>query len=223
MTFATVSPWCIGRWTSRARIVAAFASLSLASRLTAQADPGATATQHAVRASAQPGDLVIVKVYREPDLSDTVTVDPAGTIVLARIGSINVASLAIGVLADTLRGRYARFLRKPDVELAVLRRIVVNGEVQHPNVYYVDIVSTVRDVIARAGGITDAGNPGDVDVVRHGTRSRIANWEDDVSVASELNSGDQIVVNRRSWLYRNIFSAVSTVAVLVSLYVSLRR
>lgn len=183
----------------------------------------ATHAQRALSTPAQPGDLVAVKVYREPDLSDTVTVDADGAIVLARIGVLNVAKLPIGVLADTLRARYAKFLRKPDVELSVLRRIVVNGEVARPNVYYVDVITTLRDVIARAGGVTDAGDDARLDVIRHGVRVRVANWQDDTTLASELDSGDQIVVNRKSWFSRNAFSALSAVAVVVSLYISLRR
>ena len=92
-----------------------------------------------------------------------------------------------------------------------------------PNVYYVDVATTLRDVIAKAGGITPDGSDGRVDIVRRGQRTRVKNWQDDFTLASDLNSGDQIIVGRRTWFSRNAFSAISSFGLLVSLYVTLRR
>jgi polysaccharide export outer membrane protein len=181
------------------------------------------AAQRVARTSVQAGDKIFVKVYREPELTDTVMVSSDGTIVLARIGALLVTPLSIAQLTDTVRGRYGRFLRTPAVELVVLRRVAVNGEVQKPNVYYVDIATSLRDVIAKAGGIGPDGREDEVDIIRRGQRIRVAHWQDDFTLASDLNSGDQIVVGKRSWLSRNAFQALSAFAIIVSLYVSLRR
>jgi hypothetical protein len=43
----------------------------------------------------------------------------------------------------------------------------------------------------------------------------VPRWQDDVSRASDLQSGDQIFVAKRSWIYRNMFSIAST-GVLIS-------
>jgi protein involved in polysaccharide export with SLBB domain len=142
-------------------------------------------------------------------------VNSKGDIVLARIGTIHESSITLGALPDTLRARYAIFLRNPDVSVTVLRRVIVNGDVGRPNVYYVDVTSTLRDVIAQAGGITENGNPNEVAIIRDGARIPVPNWRDDVSRASDLQSGDQILVPKRSWLYRNMFSIAST-GVLIS-------
>lgn len=181
----------------------------------ARAQVPSSSAQRAAEAHVQPGDRVAVKVYLEPTLSDEVLVNNSGDIVLARIGTIHVASIPVGSLQDTLRARYATFLRNPDVAVTVLRRIVVNGDVGRPNVYYVDVSSTLRDVIAQAGGITENGNPDEVAIIREGQRIPVPNWRDDFSRASDLQSGDQIFVPKRSWLYRNMFSIAST-GVLIS-------
>lgn len=180
-----------------------------------RAQDSVAAVQRAAEARIEPGDRVGVKVYLEPSLSDEVLVSPRGDIVLARVGTIHVASIAVGALQDTLRARYATFLRNPDVSVTVLRRIIVNGDVGRPNVYYVDVSSTLRDVIAQAGGITENGNPDRVAIIRNGENIPVPNWRDDVSRASDLRSGDQIFVPKRSWLYRNMFSIAST-GVLIS-------
>jgi polysaccharide export outer membrane protein len=176
----------------------------------------AVSAERASEAYAQPGDRVGVKVYLEPSLSDEVLVNSKGDIVLARIGTVHAASITLGALPDTLRARYATFLRNPDVSVTVLRRVVVNGDVGRPNVYYVDVTSTLRDVIAQAGGITENGNPGEVAIIRDGQRIPVPNWRDDVSRASDLQSGDQIFVPKRSWLYRNMFSIASTGVLITS-------
>jgi len=173
------------------------------------------AVQRAAEARIEPGDRIGVKVYLEPSLSDEVLVNPHGDIVLARLGTIHVASIAVGALQDTLQARYGTFLRDPSVSVTVLRRVVVNGDVGRPNVYYVDVTSTLRDVIAQAGGVTENGNPDKVTIIRNGESIPVPNWRDDISRASDLRSGDQIFVPKRSWLYRNMFSIAST-GVLIS-------
>jgi len=181
----------------------------------ARGQDSAAPARRAAEAHVEPGDRVAVKVYLEPTLSDEVLVNSRGEITLARIGTVHAASIAVGALEDTLRARYATFLRNPDVNVTVLRRVVVNGDVGRPNVYYVDVSSTLRDVIAQAGGVTENGNPDQVAIIRDGQRIPVPNWRDDVSRASDLRSGDQIFVPKRSWLYRNMFSIAST-GVLIS-------
>lgn len=197
--------------------------LAFASQLRAQASDPNAAAERAARASVQAGDRIFVKVYRELELSDTVTVNADGTIVLARIGALRATDLTISALTDTVRALYGKFLRNPAVELVVLRKVAVNGEVMKPNVYYVDVATALRDVIARAGGITPEGSANGVDIIRRGQRIPMPNWQEDFTLASDLQSGDQVVVGRRSWLSRNAYSAISSAALVISLYVTLRR
>src|SRR5262245_36241348 len=180
----------------------------------------------AIRAASsrpQPGDRIFVHIVGEPLLSDTVTVNERGEVALAKLGVLNIARLSIGDLQDTVRTRYARLLREPAVEVVVLRRIAVNGAVKNPDVYLVDLSTTLRDVIARAGGVADNGDRGKVYIVRNGERIHVRQWESDASRASDLQSGDQIVVNRQAWWKSNIFSLTSTAVVIASFAISLMR
>lgn len=206
------------------RVVALVAALAIARPMQARAQEPEASAQRAADAHVEPGDRVVVKVYREPTLSDDVMVNSRGDIVLARVGTVHAASFTLRALEDTLRARYGTFLRNPDVSVNVLRRVVVNGDVGRSDVYFVDVASTLRDVIAHAGGITENGDPGRVAIIRDGRTIPVPNWQDDMSRASDLRSGDQIFVGKRSWLYRNMFSIAST-GVLISsfLYSVLRR
>jgi protein involved in polysaccharide export with SLBB domain len=163
----------------------------------------------AVTAHPRPGDRVWFHVWREPKLSDTVMVDERGDVMLPKVGIVNASALSIGAFRDTVRVRIAEFLRDSPIELVVLRRVAVNGEVARPNVYYVDVTTTVRDVIARAGGMNEAGNTNNVVVIRDGQRIPVHDWQRDRSTNSDLRSGDQVVVGRKSWLSMNMLPALS--------------
>lgn len=191
-----------------------------ASALGAQDTTKVAAAVRAQDARVQPGDRIIVKVFREAGLSDDVMVNPRGDIVLAKIGTVRAASVTIGALEDTLKHRYAAFLRNPEISIGVLRRVVVNGEVRRPDIYFVDLSSTLRDVIARAGGITEIGNPKRVSIVREGVSIPAPNWQEDVTVAADLQSGDQVIVGMRSWFERNAFAIASTGVLVASFVIS---
>jgi protein involved in polysaccharide export with SLBB domain len=171
--------------------------------LHAQDTSKVAAALRAGEARVQPGDRIAVKVYREAGLSDDVMVNAHGDI--------------------ALRARYAAFLRQPDVSITVLRRVVVNGEVRRPDVYFVDPSSTLRDVIARAGGITEIGNPKRVSIIRSGANIPAPHWQDDITQSADLQSGDQVIVGMRSWFERNAFALASTGVLVASFIISVTK
>jgi protein involved in polysaccharide export with SLBB domain len=188
------------------------------------AEPGgSSAAARAAAARPQPGDRLVLKVRREPQLQDTALISDRGEVILPKIGTLDVAGHTIASLQDTIRARYARYLRDPGIDVQVLRRVAVNGEVRRPSVYHVDVVMTLRDVIAHAGGVTDVGNPKLIWLIRNGERTRVADWQSDESVASDLRSGDQIVVGRRSWLQLNAISVASVGVMFASIVISVMK
>ena len=183
----------------------------------------ADALRRAVDARPMPGDKIYLHILREPLLSDTVTVDERGEAAFPKLGTINVGMLSIVALSDSLRARYKEYLQTPELEIVVLRRVIVNGEVARPNVYLVPVSSTVTDVIARAGGFTDAAKRGTIHVVRDGQRTRIANWESGAAVATALLSGDVLIVSRKSWWALNALPATSTALFFASIVIAAQR
>jgi protein involved in polysaccharide export with SLBB domain len=173
----------------------------------------------------RPGDRVVVQTFQivaeEARPADTVTVNERGEIVLPRIGVVDISTVPISAVADTVRGRYARILRNPAVDVLVLRRIAVNGEVKSPDIYYLDASAMLPDAIARAGGITDVGNRGKVSIVRGGQEIRVPDWDKPNAAHTELFSGDLVVVGRKSWFVLNAIPAVSTIAVVTSILISI--
>jgi polysaccharide export outer membrane protein len=168
------------------------------------------------------GDRLAVSIWREPELSQTLTVDQAGEVFLPRLGRMRVAGITVEGLPDTLRSRYAEFLRNPSVDVKVLRRVGVFGAVKAPNLYYVDVTTTLGDVIALAGGIEEDGRQNEVLVVRDEQRMKLKGWRER-GAGVELRSGDRVVVERRNWIARNGIATFSSLAVAVSVLISATR
>lgn len=176
------------------------------------------AAQRAALTRPRPGDQIALNFFRDRELNANVHVNERGEAAFPKIGVLHVTQMTIADLQDTLRARYGQFLRIPELEVAVLRRVVVNGEVRLPNIYMVDGASTVRDVIARAGGVIETGDRGKVAIIRNGERIPVKGWDRDQGPATDLQSGDQVIVGRKNWLVMNLLSVIST-AVLVTSFV----
>jgi protein involved in polysaccharide export with SLBB domain len=180
------------------------------------------AARRAATALVRPGDRIELQFRRDRELNSSVNVDERGEAVLPKLGTIDVADVTIAGLVDTLRTRYAEYLRSPELEVTVLRRIVVNGEVRAPNVYMLDVSSGVRDAIARAGGLLETSNRKKVYVMRAGQRLHVKEWENSRGPETDLQSGDQIIVGRKSWLTLNALPVISTSVIVIGLIRSLR-
>jgi polysaccharide export outer membrane protein len=167
-------------------------------------------------ARIQPGDQVSIRILREPELGGVFTVSGNGEITLPRLGRVQVTGFSAGALQDTLVIGYREFLRDPVIEATVLRRIAVQGEVRRPDVYMVDLTVSLQDLLARAGGLTEAGNPRRIWILRDSDRIHIDGTELTSVSAAELRSGDRVQVGRRSWVALNPAVAVSTLTGLIS-------
>jgi polysaccharide export outer membrane protein len=192
---------------------------------TAAQSAGAAATapgsDSGLVARIRPGDQVTVRIFREPDMSGTFMVSDAGELVLPRLGRLTVTEHTPHALQDSLLHAYGAYLRNPAIEVTVLRRIGVQGEVRRPDTYMVDLTVTLRDLIARAGGVTHEGDPEKITIVRGAERIELAEGESGRFSMAELYSGDQVVVGRRSWIALNPSVAAGTAISVVSFLIGL--
>ncbi len=174
----------------------------------------------AAAATAQPGDRISISVWGEPELAGTFPVTEDGNVVLPKLGVVRATNRSVAQLQDSVRRAYAALIRAP-VEIEVLRRISVQGEVNKPDLYMVDLTMTLRDVIAKAGGLTGAGHPGKVYILRGDSTIRVGEGRPGIFMATELRSGDQIVVGPRSWIARNSLALTGTAFGLVGIIISI--
>ncbi len=174
-------------------------------------------------ATPRPGDRIALRIWNEPEISDTFNILETGEVILPKLGTVGVVDQPIGALQDSLRRAYAVYLRNPSVEVTVLRRIAVQGEVRRPGLYLVDLTMGLRDLIAEAGGITDAGDPEKIMVVRGEERIRFEKGRGPWLLVTDLRSGDQVVVGQRSWLQRNVFAVTGTTLAVVGFVIPIIR
>ena len=93
------------------------------------------------------------------ELGGAFTILGDGTATLALVGSVDLAGLTLNQAQQLLRRLYARYLRRPELTLAVVSprplRVTVIGEVERPGVYELPpaAASTVTAIQA-AGGAT---------------------------------------------------------------------
>jgi polysaccharide biosynthesis/export protein len=169
------------------------------------------------RAPVLPGDRVALRIWTEPEMSDTFAVDESGRLALPTLGIVPAAGRPAGALQDSLRTAYVGYVRDPSVRVSVLRRVSVLGEVVRPGVYLADLTMVMSDAIAMAGGLTEGADPGKIILQREGTQIRVSQRDGSEYNLAGLRSGDQIVVRPKSFWARNPAVVVSTIGSAVSL------
>jgi len=136
-------------------------------------------------------------------------VDELGNVILPRLGRVAVGGLTPTQVRESLQSSYEEFLRGATVEIRVLRRVGVGGEVRVPSLYWVDSTISLRDAVAMAGGLSPIGDPSRVLLLRSGSTFTV-DLEAAIDRPTALLSGDQVVVPLRSWFSRNTPLVVTT-------------
>ena len=169
----------------------------------------------------RPGDVVRLTVIREEELSGDFPVNQFGTVVLPLVGEYDVTNES----NRSLREKVIRYLQKlrsaRDIELVVLRRVRVLGEVNVPGVYPLDPTMSVADAVAMAKGRSQWADEGKV-MLRRGGEVVVANLRLDMLLSeSTILSGDEIWVPRISWLNRNLSAVVAVGSTVAGIMVTL--
>lgn len=192
---------------------------SATSRAQSRAVPPDTMAQYAF--TLEPGDVVQVNVWREPDLNGNFEVDQTGRLTLPMLGARQVAGLPWPTLRDSLLSGYALQLKNPSVILTPLRRVQVLGEVTRPGQYFADPTLSIAGLVALAGGATPEGDLRRVRVVRNGRTIIPSESIETLVLGSGVLSNDQVFVGKRPWLERNgafLASAIiSTTSIVITL------
>lgn len=176
--------------------------------------PG-TATQ-----TLRPGDIIRLRIWREPEMSGEFPVDEAGMVVFPRVGEYRVMDDTPESLSARLVADYRQYLVNPSIEVTVLRRVRIVGAVNNPGLFPVDPTVTVGDALALAGGPTINGNKDKVRLIRNGQEI-----EGDLRANARLadaaiQSGDQLFVPEKGWISRNSNIVATVIAGSISLIIA---
>jgi polysaccharide biosynthesis/export protein len=120
-------------------------------------------TAHALAAEAvayqiQPGDVLLVSVWREPDLQRELLVRPDGGISYPLAGDVMAAGRSVEALQALIAERLSAVIPNPVVTVAVTQitgsKFYVLGKVNRPGEYPLSRPLDVLQALSLAGGMT---------------------------------------------------------------------
>jgi protein involved in polysaccharide export with SLBB domain len=173
------------------------------------------------QATLRPGDAIKVEIWREGDLSGEFAVSVDGTVTLPLLGRQRLVDVPLDRLRDTLTAQYQVHLRNPSINITPIRRVTVLGEVQRPGLYGADPTLALAGLVALAGGATPQGSLNRIRIVRDGAVLRERVGAGETLTSADVRSGDQIIVDQKSWFARNTTFLVSTILTLGGIITSI--
>ncbi len=120
----------------------------------------------------EPGDIIDVKFYKNPELNDTATIDPDGNIYLQIVGEVKAKDKSMTQLKNELEKLYAGEVREPRITISprtlASRQVYVGGEVGKPGPVAIPGKITLLEAIMHAGGYNPVtAEISNVVVIRH--------------------------------------------------------
>lgn len=119
-----------------------------------------------------PEDILDITVWKNAELSKSVTVRPDGRISLPLIGDVVAVGRTAGQLADAISGKLKEYKENPQVSIIVSQVnsyvIYVLGEVARPGKFPLKSKTTILQAITIAGGFLPAAARNKLVVFRFG-------------------------------------------------------
>lgn len=151
-------------------------------------------------------DVLNVDVWQEKEMSGPVVVRPDGMITVPLVNDVYVVGMTPEHLAELLTTKLKPFLEVPQVTVTVSqinsRRVYVIGEVARRGMFQINSTTTVLQILAQAGGISEYANGKKIYILRtvKGKQVRLPFNYDAVIRGSDdkdniiLRPGDTVVV-----------------------------
>ena len=118
-----------------------------------------------------PEDLLEIVVWNNDTVSRRVPVRPDGMISLPLVNDVRAAGLTPLELRDALARAFSKYIPDPEVYVIVQEvnspKVLVMGEVAHPGRYVIKGPTTLYDVVAEAGGLTEFATGSRATLVRN--------------------------------------------------------
>ena len=153
-----------------------------------------TSEDHVLRV----GDELILHVTSLPELPSSYTVRVDGYFFHPLIGEVKAIGRTLGDLRAELQKKLAKELRKPEFRLGIRQvakhQVAVLGEAQKQGAFEVGLGSTVLDVIAQAGGLTEKADRETAVLLRGNQRLEVGLRPDTGGGLTEVRTGDVLYI-----------------------------
>ena len=170
----------------------------------------------------RPGDMLLVRVFKEPDFSGDFLIDSRGHVHIPGVGSIEAAGFEPTQIQARIEQALARVgLANPSASVQPQIRVSVVGEVRDPGVKPVEPGTTLITMLAAVGGPTERANLEKAHVIRDGRPYPVDLNEAIAGEATgsiKLFSNDVLVVPRKTgWTRENLTLFMGAMTALLGL------
>ena len=150
-------------------------------------------------------DIIRVNIWKNTDLSQTVTIDPDGFVSLPLLGNVRAAGLTTDQLAKDLVSRLTSYVVNAQVTVSIVeirsRQVFITGQVGKPGAYLLIAPITVLQLIAQAGGLNTFASRKGIFILR-GTTGNVQRLKfnyisaihGDVKQNINLQPGDTVII-----------------------------
>lgn len=152
----------------------------------------------------QPGDIIEISVWKEPDLSKELLVPPDGNLSFPLIGHLKAQGYTVQQLQAEIAQKLSTYIPQPSVTVTLLKAAgnlyYVVGKVNRPGQYPMVGPTSVLQALSMAGGMTTYASENAIRIIRKGEpqaiRFRYSDLEDGESLDQNilLESGDVVLV-----------------------------
>lgn len=151
------------------------------------------------------GDIITFWIYGATNKEEKLEVDARGNINIPQVGPVHVAGEKFHdvkeLLTNYLASSYKNSQVVVDLNSFSTAQVTVTGYVKAPGIYNTTSVSTVKDILIQAGGISDVGSVRKIEVIRNGKLIDTIDYYHLLSMGRDhgdtvLQSGDTIHVPR---------------------------
>ena len=200
----------IARWLVPATGLALMLTISACSGLPDATEANIPASPQSPDYVIGPRDSLQIFVWRNPELTTTVTVRPDGRVTVPLIDDLQAANKTPSQLADEIESELEQFIQSPIVSVIMTgfvgpfdQQVRVVGEAANPQAIPFSEHMTMLDVMIAVGGLTEFAAGNRAVLVREGQGSFRVRLDDlvrdgDVGANVPVLPGD-IVIVPQSW------------------------
>ena len=156
--------------------------------------------------TVQPGDILKVSVWKEPQLQDPILIRPDGGFSFPLVGEVDGRGKTVAQLQVIMTQRLSKYISDPVVSVSVTEihgnKVYVIGQVAKPGEFIVNPRVDVMQALSMAGGMTAFASLSNIIILRRNGTTQTALRFDYTDVAKgkklddniQLQSGDVVVV-----------------------------
>jgi len=117
-----------------------------------------------------PQDILLIRVWREPELSSGVQIRPDGKFTMPLIGEVQAEGLTPDQLSAQVTEALSKFINKPEVTISLQsvlsKKYHITGEVTRSGTFPLVVPVTVMEALSNAGGFREFSNTGKIVIMR---------------------------------------------------------